>query len=56
MFAAQGPTHDPESIRLIVLFIAAGAVIFWRTAIKLAVITAIVLIVLGVLNLLQGLH
>jgi hypothetical protein len=56
MLAAQVQTHDLESIRLIVFLIATGAVIFWRIAIKLAIITAIVLTILGVLTLLNGLH
>jgi hypothetical protein len=56
MFSAQGPTHGPESIRLIFLLITAGVVLFPRTAIKLAFIAAIMLIVLGAFALLQGLH
>jgi hypothetical protein len=56
MFVGQGPTQDPESIRMILLWIAAGVVIFWRTVIKIAIIVAIVLTVLGALTLSQGVH
>ena len=56
MFIGQAPPPDPESIRLILLVIVCGIVIFWRTAIKLIIIAAIVLTVLGALALSQSLH
>ena len=56
MFVGEGPTQDPESIRMVLLLIAAGVVIFWRTVIKIAIITAIVLTVFGALTLSQGVH
>jgi hypothetical protein len=56
MFVAQGPPPDPESIRAVALLIAAGAVIFWRIAIRLAIIGAIVLVLLGAVAIANGLH
>jgi hypothetical protein len=56
MFIAQGPPPDPESIRAAVLLIAAGAVIFWRIALKLALIAAILLVFLGAITIAHGLH
>ena len=56
MSALQGHPLDPESIRAIFLLIAAVAVIFWRITIKLLVITAILMAVLGALTMVQGLH
>jgi hypothetical protein len=56
MFIAQGPAPDAESIRTIVLVIVIAAVIFWRTAIKVLLIGAIVLVLVGALTAVQGLH
>jgi hypothetical protein len=56
MFAAQGATHDPSSLMPIALVVITGAVVFWRTIIKLLVIGAILLTVLGFAELLQILH
>ena len=56
MFVGQGPMQDPESTRMVLLLIAAGVAIFWRTVIKLAVIVAILLTVLGALTLSQSMH
>jgi len=56
MFSAQGPTHGPETIKLIFLLISAGVVLFPRTAIKIAVIAAIMVVALGALTLMQGLY
>jgi len=56
MFVAQGSMPDPESIRAIVLLVTAGAVMFWRIAIRLVVIAAILLVVLGALTVVQSLH
>lgn len=52
MFAAR----DHGSLIMIILAIATSAVIFWRTVIKLVIIGALVLVVLGLLVLLQSLH
>jgi hypothetical protein len=54
--ALQGHPLDPESIRMILLLIAAAAVIFWRVVLKLLVIAAIFMAVLGALTMVQGLH
>jgi hypothetical protein len=56
MFIAQGSPPDPESIRTGVLLIVILAVIFWRTAIKVLIIGAIMLAVVGALAAVQGLH
>jgi len=56
MLGAQGSAHDPEAIRVIFLLITAWAVVCWRTAIKLIVIAAVLLTVVGALTIAQGLH
>lgn len=56
MFVGQGPTQDPESIRMVLLLIAAGVTIFWRAVIKLVITVAILLALLGALTLSQSLH
>jgi hypothetical protein len=52
MFAAQ----DPRSLMLITLVIVTTAVVFWRMVIKLLIIGTVMLVLLGFLELLQGLH
>jgi hypothetical protein len=56
MFIAQGNPPDPESIRTGVLLIVILAVLFWKTAIKVLLIGAIVLVLMGALAAVQGLH
>jgi hypothetical protein len=56
MFIAQGPAPDAESIRTIALVVVIAAVIFWRTAVKVLLIGAIMLVVVGALTAVQGLH
>ncbi len=56
MFVDQGPTQDPESMRMVLLLIAASVAIFWRAVIKLAIIAAILLTVLGAFTLSQSVH
>jgi hypothetical protein len=56
MFVGQGPTQDPESMKIVLLLIATSVAVFWRTVIKLALIVAIMLIILGALALTQSLH
>lgn len=56
MFIAQGPPPDPESIKMVLLAIAILAVFFWKTAIKLVLIGALLLALLGALAVVQGLH
>jgi hypothetical protein len=56
MFIAQGHPPDPESIRALVIAIAIAAVIFWRIALKVLIIGAIVLIVVGALEAVHGLQ
>lgn len=56
MFTSQGLSQDPESTRVILLLIIIGMAIFWRTVIKLVVIAAILLTILGALTLSQSLH
>ena len=56
MFASQGPSQDPGSLALVVLVVITGAVIFWRTAIKLMAISVILLAILGFLDLLHALQ
>jgi hypothetical protein len=56
MLALQGHPLDPESIRAIFLLIAAVAVIFWRIALKLLVIAALFMALLGAITMVQGLH
>ena len=56
MLALQGHPLDPESIRVIFMLIAAAAVIFWKITLKLLVIAAILLALLGALTMMQGLH
>ena len=52
MFAGQ----DPGSLILVTLVAVAAAVAFWRTVIKLLVISIVVLVVFGFLEILQVLH
>jgi hypothetical protein len=56
MFIAQGPPPDPESIRAIAIVVVIAAVIFWRIALRVLLIGAIVLVVIGALNAVQGLR
>jgi hypothetical protein len=56
MFIAQGTPHDPESIRTVVILIVILAVLFWKTAIKVLLIGAIMLVIVGALAAVQGLH
>lgn len=56
MFAAQGSTQDPSSLSLVALVVITGAVVFWRTMIKVAAIGLMLLVVLGAFELLQNLH
>ena len=56
MLAAQGPAQDPASLMLIILAVITGVVVFWRTVIKLATIGLLLLVVLGFMDLLRGLH
>jgi hypothetical protein len=52
MFAAR----DPSSVILVILVIASAAVLYWRTMIKLLAIGAVMLVVLGLVDLLRALH
>jgi hypothetical protein len=52
MFAAQ----DPSSVILVTLVVAAAAVLYWRTVIKLLTIGTVMLVMLGLLDLLRSLH
>jgi hypothetical protein len=45
--------HDNQAIVVIVLFIAALCVVYWRTALR---VIAVILIALAVLGLVAGLH
>jgi hypothetical protein len=56
MFIAQGTPPDPASMKAIVILIVVAAVIFWRTALKVLLIGAIMLVVVGALTAVQGLH
>jgi hypothetical protein len=56
MFIAQGPVPDAESIRTIALVLVIAAVIFWKTAVKVLLIGAVMLVVVGALTAVQGLH
>lgn len=56
MFIGQTPPQDPHSTMLILLVIVSGVVIFWRTAIRLVIIAAVLLVALGALALSQSLH
>jgi hypothetical protein len=56
MFIAQGTPPDPESMRAVVILIVIVAVIFWRTALKVLIIGAVALAVLGAIAAAQGLH
>jgi hypothetical protein len=56
MFIAQGPPPDPESIRALVIAIAVAVVVFWRIALRILIIGAIVLVAVGALEAVQGLR
>jgi hypothetical protein len=56
MFIAQGTPHDPESIKAVTLLIVMLAVFFWKTALKVLIIGTIVLVLVGALAAVQGLH
>ena len=49
-------TQDPGSLMLITLIAVTGVMVFWRTLIKLMIIGLVLLAVLGLSDLLQGLH
>jgi hypothetical protein len=48
--------HDPNSITLITLIITTLGVFFWRTAIKLVAIGAVLVVVLGFFEFLNNIH
>jgi hypothetical protein len=48
--------QDPGSLMLGILIIATMAVVCWRTVVKLVIIGIVVLAVLGLVELLGGLH
>ena len=56
MFIAQGTHLDPESIRTVVILIVILAVLFWKTALKVLIIGAVMLVLVGALAAVQGLH
>jgi hypothetical protein len=56
MFIAQGALHDPESVRTGVILIVILAVLFWKAALKLLIIGAIVLVLVGAFAAVHGLH
>lgn len=56
MFIAQGTHLDPESIRTGVIGIVILAVLFWKTALKVLIIGAIMLALVGAFAAVQGLH
>jgi len=56
MFSAQGPTQDPSSFIPIAVIIIIGAVVFWRTVIKVIAIGFILLAIIGLSELLHNLH
>ena len=56
MFIAQGAPPDPESMRALVTVLVITAVIFWRIALKVLLMGAIVLIVVGALEAVHGLR
>jgi hypothetical protein len=41
----QGPTQDPDSIRLIFLLVATGVVVFWRAVLKLVAVVVVMMLV-----------
>jgi hypothetical protein len=56
MFIAQGTPPDPESIRTVVILIVILAVLFWKTAIKVLIMGAILLVLVGAFAAVQGLR
>lgn len=56
MLVAQAPAQDPASLILIIVAVITGLVVFWRTVIKFVTIAILLLIVLGFIDLLRGLH
>jgi len=56
MIAVPGPTQDPSSLVPIILVVITGLVVFWRTAVKLLAISAVLLMTLGLSELLHTLH
>jgi cation transporter-like permease len=48
--------HDNQTIAVIILFLAALTVRYWREALRVLVIILIALAVLGLITGLQGLH
>jgi len=56
MFIALDPPPDPESMRALVIVLVIVAVIFWRIALKVLLMGAIVLIVVGAFEAVSGLH
>jgi hypothetical protein len=56
MFALQETTQDPISLVPIALVAIIGAVVFWRTMIKIIVVGLILLVVLGLSEFIQSLR
>jgi hypothetical protein len=56
MYIAQGTPPDPESMRAVIILIVIVAVAFWRMALKVLIIGAITLAVVGAIAAAQGLH
>lgn len=56
MLLAQGVSHSPQSLEVVLVLLAILAVLFWRVALRLLVVVLTVLVVTGALALIQHLH
>lgn len=60
MFATHGTVQEVENVRVALVLIAVGIVVFWRTVLRalLAIIAVAVVVAVaaGALVLLQGIH
>lgn len=56
MHPAQVSAQDIENARIILIVIVAGAVLFRRFVLQVALAILVVAVVVGVITLLQGVH
>jgi hypothetical protein len=56
MLPSQGPAQDAESVRAMILIVAAGVAIFWKQALRVLLALIVIAVGVGAFMLLQGVH
>lgn len=56
MFVTQASVHEVEHVRVALVLLALGIVLFWRVAVRILLAIVLVVIGAGALVLLQGMH